>query len=157
MFRYLSAGCVSLALFYGSPARADIQPPELVASSISLSGGYVVGYIYCGGTYGQTYKGGRTAKLEVQVPGGPWVTLWSGTLPDIGPGGHYITRPYASPVKHTTTFRLTINGSDRNNANNVCVRTFRPLTIADPRVRASVVQPSDFTKKATSKARLVPK
>lgn len=139
----IAASLAALAtFFYSTPVRADIQPAELVAGSISLQGNFVVAEIYVGGTYGQTYPKGRTATLEVRTGSGAWSTLWSGVLPNIGTGGYYITRPYGNPVKVTTTFRLRISGSDRNPGNDVRTETFRaPVSALDPRTRVQIVRP----------------
>lgn len=137
----LSALVVALTvLVSSSTSQADIQPAELVAGSINLTGSYVVAEIYVGGTYGQTYPGGRRATLEVKEGSGAYRTLWTGVLPNIGTEHSYITRPYASPVKVATTFRLSISGSDRNPGNDVNTRTFRPSFSAfDAVIRDTIV------------------
>lgn len=150
----LSAAAALGLLLASTPSQADIQPAELVAGSISFQGNYIVGNIYCGGTYGQTYPGGRTATLEAREGSAPWRVLYSNRLPDIGTKGFYITVPYANPVRVTTTFRLTVHGSDRNNTNNVRTATFRaPI---DPRVRARVTPKYNPFEKA-SKIYRIPK
>lgn len=153
----LSASAALGILLASTPSQADIQPAELVAGSLSFQGNYIVGEIYCGGTYGQTYPGGRTATLEVREGSAPWRLLYSNRLPNIGTKAFYVTVPYGNPVRVTTTFRLTVHGSDRNNANNVRTATFRAsVTSIDPRVRARVIPKYDPFEKA-SKIYRVPK
>lgn len=156
-----SAGLLGLALILAAvPARADIQPAELVAGSISLTGSYVVANIYVGGTYGQTYPAGRTATLEYRAGSGPWQVLAAERLPAIGTQGYYLTRPFASPVKVTTTFRLRISGSDRNPGNDVVTRTFYAYAvILDPAARSRIIlrKDNDLEKKAKLKVRIIPK
>lgn len=129
----LSASFATLALVFSvNTADADIQPSELVAGAIGLRNNHVETYIYCGGTYGQTYPGGRLARLEVKEGSGGWRTIWSATLPPIGKNQYSIRVPFKTPVKAVTTFRLSISGSDRNPGNDVSTATFRPLNIFQP-------------------------
>lgn len=152
----LFACLTSLGLLYSAVAHADIQPAELVAGNINMTGQFVVANIYVGGTYGQSYPGGRTATLEATV-GGSRRVLWQGKLPTIRPGdGYYITVPYASPVKVTTTFRLSINGSDRDNSNNVRVVTFRaPIAMKDRIILGDTYVPKKID--PLKKIRIIPK
>ncbi|MFO0970025.1 MAG: hypothetical protein U0793_31115 [Gemmataceae bacterium] len=135
----ISTSLLALTFLFTMPkVHADIQPAELVAGGIRLSDGFVIAEIYCGGTYGQTYPGGRIATLEVREGRfTPFRVLWRGALPDIGKDRFYITRPYGSPVKIPTTFRLTISPGDRNPANDVATRTFNPIRYTVDRPHAS--------------------
>jgi hypothetical protein len=76
------------------------------------------------------------------------------TLPDIGPGGYYIARPYADPVRTATTFRVSLSGTDRNPSNDVKIRTFGTLVRAvETRIPRDLLRKSD----AIKKGRLIPK
>lgn len=156
-----AASLMTFTLGFALPARADIpgfemgesRPAELVAASIRLTDGFVVAQIYCGnGTWSQWFPGGRTAKLEVREgAAGPWRLLWAGKLPDINHESYYISRPFATPVRVRTTFRLSISPGDVNPSNDVLMKSFGPVPVRGEQARTI---PGGFKDKARSK--LVP-
>ncbi|MFO0970024.1 MAG: hypothetical protein U0793_31110 [Gemmataceae bacterium] len=143
MKHILAAGLMTLALGSVLPrAGADFvpasdRPAELIAAGIRLSDGLVVAEIRCGnGDIGQWFPGGRTATLEARDGDlSPWRVLWSGKLPDIGRDGYYIARPFATPLKVRTTFRLSISPGDRTPANDVLTKTFGPVPVRSDRIQ----------------------